>query len=505
MKLLRELLTTNVVYMEAGALQRCRSMLLNNFNNHVPAETVLAELPPLERHYMVKYAKGTTDVTGVQFFDEDNVLCEMNSDGEEVVAKETGDDEERVLFLEMRGPITRSGGMCSYGSQDMRDILIHCADDDTVVGMVLVTDTPGGSCFSMYDFQQGMEAWNKSGKRSIQFIDGESCSCGVALGVQCQKAIAFNAHDIIGCIGAMSSGFGAPNGTVDQNGVRSFNVVSTQSPDKNANVLQAIDGKYDGVQASTDEWYDRLNEVIEACRPQIPAEQRTGKTYEAREVIGTFIDGLGTLDDAINYCLTGHEAWAETDKPETTTENTQTQTMKPMNVFEKIAATFGLKAEEVEAAAEGGQQEETAPAEIETVAEEAQQEEDVVATEDLLALIHSQTDLIEAMREKIDAMAKPAEPSAEVEQLTEQVAQYDRKVTELLAAKEEAEQKAETMAAELAAVKAELEELRTTAPAAQMPAPSPRNQEKPGHPRMMTREMSAQEMYNIWKERNKKK
>lgn len=309
-RMIRELHQTHVVMMDGAALDAYRSRILNSFNTHSMDEET--DLTPKESHHMVLFNKGTHEITAIQFFDDNNMLVEENADGDIVSARAPEEAEDRVLILNMTGPVTRCGGWCSQGSMDYRDIMLEYAADDSVKGLVLVTDTPGGTAFALHDFEQGMEAWDAAGKNSIQWIDGMSLSAGVACGSQCQKVIAYNSHDVVGCIGAMMAGWATADGTIDSDGNRYIDVTATQTPDKNGEYRAAAAGDYKGLQKEVDNCCNEFLRIIDKCRPQITPEQRKGNTYNAGSVIGTLIDGIGSFDDAIHYALTGEINWNET-------------------------------------------------------------------------------------------------------------------------------------------------------------------------------------------------
>lgn len=310
--LVNELIHTHVVMMEGNALAAVRQQLMDRFNNH-HAASLLENLNTVadNPHAMVTYKKGTHEMVGIAFFNENLVLTSSGPDGELVDASEVQEDEERILILKLTGPVTRNGGWCSYGSKDFREMLLEYAEDKSVVGFVLVTDTPGGVCMAMHDFAQGMEAWNAAGKRSIQFIDGDSLSCGVALGCQCQRVIVMNRKDRVGCIGAMMAGWAVADGATNEDGYRYIDVTAEQTPEKNLSYRHAAEGNYDLLQAEVNAAADDFLAIIDKCRPQITEEQRKGAIYEAGSVIGTLVDGVGTMDDAIAYALYGEENWSK--------------------------------------------------------------------------------------------------------------------------------------------------------------------------------------------------
>ena len=487
--LVRELMQTRVVMMEGNALHAYRTQLLQNFNQHILSSDLSEDLIPTERHYMLCYQKEATvpsaspegsKPSGILFFDECNNLVEETADGEMVSAHEPKENEERVLVLELCGPVTRSGGMCSYGSIDFRDMLLEYADDPSVKGFVLVTDTPGGTAFALHDFEQGMRAWDEAGKFSVQWIDGMSCSAGVALGSQCQQVVAYNDHDVIGCIGAMIAGWATADGTVDSDGNRFIDVTASQTPDKNGEFRAAAAGDYEALQKEVDACASEVLRILDEHRPQIPAEQRTGHTYEAKDVIGTLIDGIASFEDACHYALTGEATWLssatstegedpdiiepepkdpENEDPEPdrdpqgepdasvtvrsessdgpSTPQQTILTQKDMTLLERIAAALGIKSEAEVPAAEQTvetpateQPAEEAASVVETPAEEpavpADENEQPVAPAEEPAEEPGTPD-----ETTVPAGSPAGEPTAIEQQLTAQVAQYDAQLSAL--------------------------------------------------------------------------
>ncbi len=384
--------------MEQSALASFQTLVMDNARNHRSAEEIIADedfkAPFL--HELRCYAKNGAQ-TRQLYIDESYDVLEANEEGLLVSASATVPDElssaseqeeQKVLLLHCEGPVTRSGGMCSYGSIDYRNLLQEYAEDPSVSGMVFLTDTPGGDAMAMYDFEDGMRAWKAAGKRSVQLVDGNDFSAGEAMGCQCDYQIAVNHHNGFGCIGAMVSGFITPaNSENTITHERFLHVVAEQTPDKNAMWEKAANGDTEEVQAWVSESAQDFLDMMHKCRPNVNDEHLTGKTYEAGDVLGSLCDGIGTIDDAIHYCLTGEVTWQsgatetpaevnnpedepEVIDPETEPENdpddpnrpsasstvpsaspegsTPQQTIltpKDMTLLKRIAAALGIKSE----------------------------------------------------------------------------------------------------------------------------------------------------------------
>lgn len=382
---LRSLVGMQRVMMEQGALQNYQRIILENARNHRSAEEIINDedfnQPFLHeiRCYNSKgaqtrqlYISESRELLG---FNEDGELTPMQlSEGSEVDSGASSEKkEQRVLVLHCEGPVTRGGGFCSYGSIDYRDILKEYADDPDVAGFVFETNTPGGDAMAMYDFEEGMAAWRAAGKRSIQHVDGNCFSAGEAMGCQCDYQIAQNAHNGFGCVGAMVSGYITPaNAENDITHERFLHIVANQTPDKNAMWEKAANGDTEEVQAWVSESAQEFIDMMTTCRPDVKPEHLTGKTYNASAVIGSLCDGIGSIDDAIHYCLTGECNWQsgveseatdddavvddpekdiipeDDDKPEDEQADQKQITLnsKDMNLLQRIAIALGIKDEE---------------------------------------------------------------------------------------------------------------------------------------------------------------
>ena len=325
---LHEIISTRVWMMQREAFANYCRILAHNLNEHIPSEEM--EFKP-SRNLM--FSMGTNGQISHMTIEKGQSLASLSSSSEENSDTATQSEEEspllkKVLVLDVTGPITRNGDYCTVSSVWQRDLLMEAAQMDDVAGAVFFIDTPGGSSFSLHDYRQGLDAFKEAGKRTISFIDGMCCSAGVALACQTDYITVFNKADYVGCIGSMISGWTVKDGTVDNNGYRYIEMVASQSPDKNLESRMAAEGDYKLLQEELDTCAKDFLDLIEEMRPAILPEQRTGKTYRAGEVMGSLVDGVATLDECINYVLTG-EIDLQIDMTPSSEEPTEEPTEKP--------------------------------------------------------------------------------------------------------------------------------------------------------------------------------
>lgn len=310
-KIIRSISSVSVMMMEESALNRYTEMVGFNLRNHVSVDEL--DYTPAISHEMVRiHEDGSKDIYELA---EDGKLLrhtgEYDDDGNERMedAPVIEQTDKQILVFHLDGPVMRYGGMCSTGSQQIRDMLMQFADDPSVVGMKLITDTPGGDAYAMMDMRDGMAAWDAAGKRSAQFIDGQCLSAGVAMGCQTQRVIAFSDACEVGCVGAMCAGWATPDGAKATDGSRYVNIVAKQTPEKNLIFREAAKGNYEKitewVSASAQEFLD----MLDAHRPNIPSDMKKGQVYSASECVGNFIDAIASEDDVDTYLLTGEEPW----------------------------------------------------------------------------------------------------------------------------------------------------------------------------------------------------
>ena len=217
---------------------------------------------------------------------------------------ELDEDDQVINLLHVEGPITRNGGACSYGSKDIRDQMLYCADMPNCIGHILLLDSPGGSAFASNDFEQATDAAREAKQPDIGLIDGMCCSACMDLSSMLDEVYYVHPKDMIGCIGTYFSNFTLKNG--DQNTITQEvfrEVYADVSEDKNLIFRQLAEGDESGVKEWVNKFAQEFRDRVAARRPNTPEEWLKGKTLDASETVGIWTQGQSNLQGCIERIL----------------------------------------------------------------------------------------------------------------------------------------------------------------------------------------------------------
>jgi protease-4 len=218
-----------------------------------------------------------------------------------------------ICVTPVTGPILRSGDGCSYGSKNYRDFMMAAADVPGCVGHLIYIDTPGGSAYAKNDFKYAIDYVKSKGQPVIGLVDGLCASAGMALASMCDEIYFINPMDRIGSIGTMCAFYAVADGVEDAvTHERFIEVYGSKSEFKNKEYRDAAVGNYDELQAEVDDLNEQFWNTIKTYRPQVLEEQMHGKIYNFGDVIGTLVDGQGTMQSCINRILELAGVQAET-------------------------------------------------------------------------------------------------------------------------------------------------------------------------------------------------
>ena len=209
-----------------------------------------------------------------------------------------------VSVLPVCGPIIRNGDACSFGSKNYRDFMMAAADVPGCVGHLIYIDTHGGSAYAKNDFQYGIDYVRAKGQPIVALIDGFCCSAGMALASMCDEIYFVNPLDQVGSIGTMCAFYAIKNGVVNAITQESYvEVYGSKSEWKNKEYRDAAEGNNEELQKHVDEMNEQFHALVKKYRPQVQEEQMHGKVYNCGDVIGTLVDGQGTMQSCIDRIL----------------------------------------------------------------------------------------------------------------------------------------------------------------------------------------------------------
>lgn len=223
------------------------------------------------------------------------ILCADFKAGESVSAGRPG---ASVYVTYLCGSMMKHDNYCGDpGTRTIgRQLLEQDADPD-VIGHIIIADSGGGTAESVAELSSAIE---KCEKPVVALVDGMAASACIYAISYCDRILAHEAMDRVGCIGTCINVSGWPKFRKDSDGYVSARIYADPSAEKNADYEAALEGDLHLIREHT------LNPLAEQFmadmrlnRPGTPDEQLTGRTYFARDVVGTLIDGIGSFEDAV--------------------------------------------------------------------------------------------------------------------------------------------------------------------------------------------------------------
>lgn len=295
--LLLEILNARHFAIRESVFGGFRANVLNYLNTresvHVERERCL--------HSVARFAGGKlvtkpSKLTAFCAYNDDWDDEEENPEGGAPVAE----GSKKVNIVRLTGVMTRGGGACSYGSLEIRDMLMSAARRDDVVGHIIYCRTPGGAADTLIDYRKAIDYIHERGQKIYMFCDGSVASGGTFLSAMCDGVFAFNPEDEIGSIGMYAAFFtlqnGAKNAITQETYVEYY---ASKSPDKNKTFRDVADGDMKTLEEETNQYLDKLLADMKRDRPSIKEEQMTGAMYRMGDVEGSLIDGFCTLPELV--------------------------------------------------------------------------------------------------------------------------------------------------------------------------------------------------------------
>lgn len=206
-----------------------------------------------------------------------------------------------VAMASIKGPLMKDDQEC--GPMGMVSIgrFIQSADrNPSVDAIVLNIDSPGGTVDGTESLANIIK---NTSKPVVAFVDGMMASAALWIGSMADEVWASTDLDEVGSVGVIMS-FADMQPMWEKQGVVFHRIVSSLSPDKNKMFEDLKSGKYEEYQKEfMDPIAEKFQSVVRSNRPEVNDSHLTGKIYLARDVMGVFVDRIGTLDQAIDRAL----------------------------------------------------------------------------------------------------------------------------------------------------------------------------------------------------------
>lgn len=217
-------------------------------------------------------------------------------------ARLSGSNRNKSVFVvHLEGTMTREDTCFNYGTRTIADELRRADKESDVIGHIIMADSGGGAADSVPDLADAIRSLEKP---IVTVVDGMAASACMYAVSYTSKILAHQETDMVGCIGTMITVSGWPKLRRDADGYVEMRIYADQSSEKNADYEAALEGDTRLIRENIlDPLCERFINDMKANRPAAADDQMKGRTYFAKDVIGTLIDGIGGMAEAVDAIL----------------------------------------------------------------------------------------------------------------------------------------------------------------------------------------------------------
>lgn len=247
----------------------------------------------------------------------------------------------KVGIVYISGVLCKYDPACGFGMETYGRLIQDFGSTPDIDALVLATDTPGGSVAGMEELTTIIKTVGAS-KPIVAYVSDMAASCGYWIASCCREIIANHATATVGSIGVMCT-IQDMSEYFEKQGIKIHDIYAPQSKDKNQEYHEVKKGKFDLTKERLSVYAERFHAVVRENRPNVTDDQLTGKVYFAGDVVGTLVDGIGTLQYAITRAAELVEAPAASTALEQTNQ-TNIDMSKPKTSLAALAAAAGVEA-----------------------------------------------------------------------------------------------------------------------------------------------------------------
>ena len=217
-----------------------------------------------------------------------------------------------AAIIPLKGVLMKEDQFCGpVGMQTIGEWIKEAYASSNISAIVLDADTPGGSADGVESLYEIIENKNKP---VVTYFDGMLASGGVWVASPSDEIIAATRLSRIGSVGVMLS-YTDIQPFYERLGIKFHRVVADTSEEKTKIFEQVLKGNYDLLKKESLNPMDiEFMAHVEKHLPNSTEEQRSGKVFFAKDVIGELVDSIGNLNHAIERALSLVEPEVKTIK-----------------------------------------------------------------------------------------------------------------------------------------------------------------------------------------------
>jgi protease IV len=225
---------------------------------------------------------------------------------EEVVNE--GNELKKIVILDVNGVIQDTGESGSllqssgYNHQDFMKKLNYIKEDDSVKGIILKVNSPGGGVVESAEIHDKLAEIQKKSKKPVYISMGSMAASGGYYISTAAKKIYASPETMTGSLGVIMEGINY-EGLADKYGVDFVTIKSGKHKDIMSPTRKMTDEERQILQSMINNSYQGFVKVISEGR-NLPVEQvkkiADGRVYDGRQAKELqLIDGFGYLDDVV--------------------------------------------------------------------------------------------------------------------------------------------------------------------------------------------------------------
>ncbi|WP_455662706.1 signal peptide peptidase SppA [Pradoshia sp.] len=235
----------------------------------------------------------------------DETMSEFFAAEETVI--EEGDYEQKIVILDIDGTIMDTGDSSSflsaegYNHQTLLEHLDTVAEDDTISGLVLEVNSPGGGVHESAEIHRKIQAIKEAGKPVYVSMGSMAASGGYYVSAPADQIYA-SPETLTGSLGVIMQSYNF-EGFAEKYGIEMVTIKSGEFKDIGNSFRDMTDEEKKIMQSLVNNSYDQFVDVIAKGRGMSEEEVRKvadGRIYDGRQAMElNLVDKLGYLDDAI--------------------------------------------------------------------------------------------------------------------------------------------------------------------------------------------------------------
>lgn len=226
----------------------------------------------------------------------------------EEVVKE-GNELKKIVILDVNGVIQDTGETGSflqssgYNHQDFMKKLNYIKEDDSVKGIIIKVNSPGGGVVESAEIHDKLADIQKKSKKPVYISMGSMAASGGYYISTAAKRIYASPETMTGSLGVIMEGINY-EGLADKYGVDFVTIKSGKHKDIMSPTRKMTEEERQILQSMINNSYQGFVKVISEGR-NLPVNQvkkiADGRVYDGRQAKDLhLIDGFGYLDDVVN-------------------------------------------------------------------------------------------------------------------------------------------------------------------------------------------------------------